>query len=112
MTELLEAVKTRRYPTARLRRMLLRCWLGVENTPERVPYLRVLAANDAGRRHLRKLRDSGVPVLTKAADVAALGNEAEALLRQEALCTDLYALCCPQVQRPGGEWRITPYMAL
>ena len=110
--ELLEAVKTRRYPTARLRRMLLRCWLGVENTPDRMPYLRVLAANDAGRRHLRKLRDSGVPVLTKAADVAALGAEAETLLGQEARYTDLYALCCPRVQRPGGEWRITPYMAL
>lgn len=110
LNELLESVKTRRYPTARLRRMLLRCWLGVASTPERVPYLRVLAANEAGRRHLRTLRHAGAPVLTKAADVAALGNEAEALLRQEALCTDLYALCCPAVQRPGGEWRITPYM--
>lgn len=111
LNELLESVKTRRYPTARLRRMLLRCWLDVESTPDAVPYLRVLAANEAGRRHLRKLRDSGAPVLTKAADVAALGPEAEALLRQEARCTDLYALCCPQVQRPGGEWRLTPYMA-
>lgn len=112
LNELLESVKTRRYPTARLRRMILRCWLGVASTPERVPYLRVLAANEAGRRHLRKLRDSGAPVLTKAADVAALGPEAEALLRQEARCTDLYALCCPQVQRPGNEWRLTPYMTL
>ncbi|MBR0210927.1 MAG: nucleotidyltransferase family protein [Oscillospiraceae bacterium] len=111
LNELLESVKTRRYPTARLRRMLLRCWLDVESRPDAVPYLRVLAASEAGRCHLRKLRDSGAPVLTKAADVAALGPEAEALLRQEARCTDLYALCCPQVQRPGGEWRLTPYMA-
>lgn len=110
LSELLDALKTRRYPTARLRRMVLRCYLAVADTPDAVPYLRVLAANEAGRRHLRRLQNSGAPVLTKAADVAALGAAAEALLRQEARCTDLYALCCPRAGKPGQEWRLTPCM--
>ncbi len=49
-------------------------------------------------------------VLTKAADVAALGTAAEELFRVEARCTDLYTVA---QQVPGAadtEWRTTPIM--
>ena len=110
--EILDTAKTKRYSHARLRRMALHAWLGMKDVPDTVPYLRVLAANDTGRALLRKMRDGGAPVLTKAADVAALGSAAEALLRAEAVRTDLYTLAFPALRQStcGREWRTTPVM--
>ncbi len=110
--ELLAAAKTKRYPLARLRRMLLASWLRLPPAPDTLPYLRVLAATAAGRAHLRGLRDAGAPVLTKPADAAALGAEAETLLALESRCTDLYVLGRADLSRaaPGQEYRTVPAM--
>lgn len=110
--ELLAAVKTKRYPAARLRRLVLAAWLGLPKVPETVPYARVLAANETGRALLRQMRKAGQPVLTKAADVAALGLSAEELFRREAAYTDLYTLAYDALEQsvPGSDWRLTPVM--
>lgn len=71
---LLEAAKTRRYPLARLRRMLLAAYLELPE-PEHIPYLRLLAASPRGCDLLRQMR--GAPVLTKPADVSRLGRPAQ-----------------------------------
>lgn len=110
VAEILELAKTKRYSHARLRRMLLTAWLGIDTIPRQVPYLRVLAANAQGRQALHRMKQQGAPILTKAADVARLGSEAEALLRQEACATDLYALSAENVVPCGSDWRITPVM--
>ena len=109
---LLAAAKTKRYPLARLRRMVLSAYLQLPPAPERVPYLRVLAANAAGRAHLRRLRDAGAPVLTKPADVSALGPAAEDMFTLESRCTDLYVLARPDLSQaaPGQDYRTTPVM--
>ena len=60
LRSLLAAAKTKRHAMARLRRMVLWAYLGLTpaDVPERVPYLRVLAANGTGRRLLaRDARD-------------------------------------------------------
>ena len=108
----LAAAKTKRYPMARLRRMVLAAWLMLPEPPEEVPYLRVLAANETGRRLLRQMRNAGAPVLTKPADVSLLGGEAEALFAVESRCTDLYVLARPDAAQmaPGQELRMTPVM--
>lgn len=72
---LLETAKTRRYPLARLRRMLLAAYLELPE-PEHIPYLRLLAASRRGCDLLRQMR--GAPVLTKPADVSRLGPQAQA----------------------------------
>ena len=110
--ELLAEAKTKRYTAARLRRMILAAWLGLPKAPDTVPYARVLAANEMGRSLLRQMRGTEQPVLTKAADVAALGPAAEALFRQEAVYTDLYTLAYRDLaqSRPGSDWRLTPVM--
>lgn len=110
VAEMLSAAKTKRYPLARLRRMVLSAYLQLPPAPERVPYLRVLAATAAGRAHLRCLRDAGAPVLTKPADVPALGPAAEELFTLESRCTDLYVLARPDLTQaaPGQDYRTTP----
>jgi predicted nucleotidyltransferase len=108
VADLLERAKTKRYPMARLRRMVLAAWLETDEIPEEIPYLRLLAASDTGRKLLRQMGEA--PVLTKAADVAKLGGPAEELFRRESRWSDLYALACPTVQPCGADWRITPVL--
>lgn len=109
--DILTRATTKRYPTARVRRMLWAVFLGLEAPGEDIPYVRILAATEAGRRLLRQMQDAGVPVLTKAADVGRLGPSAEVLFTREARRTDVYALACPGSPLPcGSDWRRTPTM--
>ena len=109
--DILTRATTKRYPTARVRRMLWAVFLGLEAPGEDIPYVRILAATEAGRKLLRQMQDAGVPVLTKAADVGRLGPSAEALFTREARRTDVYALACPGSPLPcGSDWRRTPMM--
>jgi len=106
---LLEAAKTRRYPLARLRRMLLVAYLELPE-PEHIPYLRLLAASSRGCTLLRQMR--GAPVLTKPADVSRLGQTAQDLFTREAGWTDLYTLAYPDLSQSacGADWRATPWI--
>ena len=113
LEEFLESVKTKRYPLARLRRMLLWAYLGLkpDRFPDRVPYLRVLAASERGCGLLAEMRRrAAVPVLTKPAQVRTLPQAAQALLDQEALAADLYALFYPNLSGANGGalWRQSP----
>lgn len=108
--ELLDAVKTKRYAHARLRRMLLAIYLGVlpAERPVQAPYLRVLAMNDKGKSLLHEMRRAAaLPVLIKPADVRELSPEARRLMELEARATDLYALAYPDLTQSAGgsEWR-------
>jgi len=115
---LLSAAKTKRYAYARLRRMVLWAYLGptdfgLAGLPERVPYLRVLAANAVGRALLARMRKTAsLPVLTKPADVKRLSPEAQRVFALEARATDLYVLAYPDLSAAGGgaEWKTGPVM--
>ena len=113
LTEVLEAAKTKRYPYARLRRMVLWAYLGLTEFPEKVPYLRPLAANGRGRALLADMRrNAALPVLTKPADVRKLDGQAQGLFTLEARAADLYALAYPDLEAAGGGslWRSGPVM--
>ena len=110
VAELLDAVKTKRYAHARLRRMMLAMYLGVlpAERPAQVPYLRVLAMNDKGKSLLHEMRRAAsLPVLVKPADVRELSPAARRLMELEARATDLYALAYPDLAQSAGgsEWR-------
>lgn len=109
LTELLEAVKTKRYPLARLRRMVLRAWLGLPPVPpEAPPYLRLLAANRRGTALLARMRETAaLPVLTKPASVRRMGPDAQRLFALEDRASRLYALACPN-PAAFDEWRTGP----
>ena len=110
---LCQAAKTKRYAYSRISRMLLWAYLGLApaDFPERVPYLRVLAANGTGRALLARMRDTAaLPVLTKPADVRLLPEPAQRLFALEARATDLYTLAYPNLTAAhgGAEWREGP----
>ena len=110
--EILALAKTKRYPMARLRRMLLAAWLEVPQPPEEVPYLRLLGAGKDGRPLLRQMQRSGVPVLTKPADVGRIGPAAQELFTRECAWTDLYMLGMPSLRWSacGSDWKTTPIL--
>lgn len=110
---LLAEAKTKRYAYARLRRMVLWAYLGLTPSefPERLPYLRVLAANAVGCGLLKKMRKTAsLPVLTKPADIRLLGEDAQQVFVQEVRATDLYTLAYPVLSAATGgvEWKEGP----
>ena len=103
--KLLFAVKTKRYAYARLRRMLLAAYLDVTaaDVPPEIPYLRVLACNERGRKLLKTIKKTGsAPVLTKSADVRALSEEAQKLFALTARAADQYVLAYPELRAARG----------
>lgn len=110
VAELLEAAKTKRYPLARLRRMVFRAYLGLPPAPPEEPaYLRILAANERGTALLAGMRKTAaLPVLTKPAAVRCLGPEAQRLFDLEVRAGRLYALACPDPAAVLDERRTSP----
>jgi len=89
------AVKTKRYPLARIRRILLCAAIGItakdqETSPA---YIRVLGQNQKGNDILRIMRQTAkAPMILRASDVADLSAEGKRLFRLENLATDLYTM--------------------
>ena len=115
LDEILEEAKTKRYTLARLRRLLLHSYLGISpaEAAETLPYLRVLGANERGRKLLRRMAaEASLPVVTRPASARTLGPEAQALFDREVRCTDLYTLAYPRLSQsvPGSECMGGPVM--
>ena len=115
LEEIHEAVRTKRYALARIRRLCLCACLGIktgmaDGVP---PYARVLAANAQGRALLRERSDmAAIPILTKPAAVRGLSGDCEALFTLGARAHDFYVLGFPASaeRRPGEDWRTSPVM--
>jgi len=90
---LLNAVKTRRYPMARLRRVLWASLIGLTDTDTAglPPYIRVVGMNERGREILAAASPT-LPVLTRAAQIAELDERARRIFHLECAATDLHAL--------------------
>ena len=111
--DILAAAKSKRYAYARLRRLLLAAYLGVtpEDTPQRVPYLRVLACNARGREVLKTMKTTAAaPILTKSAQVRRLDAGAQRLFALTARAEEQYVLAYPDLAaaRPGSAWTTDP----
>ncbi len=103
--ELLESLQTKRYPLARLRRILWAALLGLppEETFPCPAYIRVLAMNDRGREILAAATPT-LPLLTRAAQIPSLSADAQAMLALEERATDLHALTLPRPLPCGTDW--------
>ena len=107
LEEVLALAKTRRYPMARLRRMVLHAWLDIRpgQTPALPPYLRVLAIGRRGRELLRRMKETALlPVVIRPGQTRKLSGPTAALFALEARCTDLYTLAWPRPVAPGEEY--------
>lgn len=112
-SEICTAAQTRRYPLARVRRVLLRAWLGLPQSVSPEPqYIRVLAIGRQGRTILRRMKDTcALPVVIKPVTERSLPEDLQPALARDALADDLYALAypAPELRVGGGHFRKTPF---
>ncbi|MBO4584722.1 MAG: nucleotidyltransferase family protein, partial [Clostridia bacterium] len=100
-------VKSKRYTLARIRRLLLRCLIGIKRgLPALPPYVRVLGLNARGAAALNAVKKT-VPILTKPADCDKLDAEGQTVFAYELKAAELYALTLPPAPA-GAEMRYTP----
>lgn len=92
--ELFELIKTKRYPDARIRRIIMSLFLGVrkEHSQGLPPYIRVLACGEKGREILAAAKPT-VPVLGRAAQFKSLSGRAGQIFELECKADDVHALC-------------------
>ena len=103
LEDLLETLKTKRYPRTRLQRLVWAAYTGLTAQPAGAlpPYLHVLAMNEKGkeilstaranRTHLRR----NIPLLLRTADANHLTGYAAQVWQQECAADDRYALTLP-----------------
>ena len=110
--ELLTLAKTRRYPLARIRRILWCAMLGLEatDTTGLPPYIRVLGMNKRGQEILSAAKPS-LPLVSRTAQISELDAGARRVFRLECGATDLRALLLPHPQ-PSGTDQATKFITV
>ena len=90
---LLDECKTKRYPLARLRRILWSALIGLSatDTDGLPPYIRVLGMNGRGREILSAANPT-LPLITRTAQLDALDSRAQHIFQLECTATDLHGL--------------------
>ncbi len=99
--------KTKRYAYARLRRILLYCWLGVtrEDCPAEPAFLQALAMDERGQALLRPLRgQDGPPLIVRPAAGKRLTGLAGEQFLLENRADDLWGLCLPEPLQGGWSY--------
>ena len=110
---ILSAVKTKRYPLSRLRRMVIGGALGLREgmAAEAVPYGRILASTERGRALLRDIGEkSTLPIINKPATARELDDSARKIFELTADARDLYVLGYEAAaeRKAGSDWRTSP----
>lgn len=96
--------KTKRYPLARIRRVVLSAFLGLNNQyiVGLPPYIRILGIGPHGADILQKTRAAAkLPIISRASDFSALSKRSRDIADLESHATDLYALCMPKTAPCG-----------
>lgn len=105
-----DAVKTKRYTLAKIRRVLVNCLAGAgKDMPCFPPYVRVLGFNSRGREVLAQIKKKTC-ILTKPSDYTDLPEDARKVFEAEIRATELFALTMPP-SAAGRELRYTPVVA-
>ena len=100
-------VKVKRYTLARIRRLALSAFIGLDGTffMKQPPYIRVLGFNERGAALLkRSSRSSAVPLVTRVSEIKKLPETAHKLFEAECRATDLFALALPEIAPCGLEY--------
>ncbi len=96
LTDILSAVKSKRYTLARLRRIILASYLGItaDLQKEKIPYIKILAMNERGAEILSKAKQKAkVPIVSSVKEAENIGIKADKFISLEVLAGDIYSLC-------------------
>lgn len=105
--ELLEAVKSKRFTMARIRRVLLSLLIGIKKSDmaEFPPYIRALALNEGGREILAAAKKkTALPWGTSLAKLSKKSAAAKRFAELESRAADIYALAFETPAAGGKEF--------
>ncbi len=108
LEEVYNNVKSKRYTLARIRRLVLSAFLGVDNSffMQKPEYVRVLGFNKKGEEIIRACRkNSEIPIVLKATEINNLSPTAQKMFQLENRATDLYMLSLKKPQECGLEYK-------
>lgn len=110
LEQLWSAVRSRRHPLSRVRRLTLCAYLGVTQQLTAIPpaFVTVLALNARGRLVLREMKTTcALPVIVRPTAARALTGDAARLWSLTLGADDLYHFPAPA----GADWSATPFYA-
>lgn len=109
LESMLLTMKSKRYPMARLRRILLDLLIGIkpEDTDNPPPYGRILALNERGRDILNAAKNAGttLPYATSLAKLAELDESCKACAELEARSTAVYGLALRSISPADADYK-------
>ena len=105
LDDLYTRLKTKRYPHARLRRLVLDAALGFPAELPAPPYIQVLGARKTA---LSRLKQAALPAGTSLADLARSGAEAAKISELHSKAVDFSALCRVKTQPMGLAFTTKP----
>ncbi|TQI65960.1 nucleotidyltransferase family protein [Clostridium sp. KNHs216] len=114
LEEAYSLIKSKRYTHARIRRIILSAFLGLDASMSAgiPPYLRILGFNQRGTEILHSMKGrAALPVITNSSDIFSLDKNGKNMLELENRATDLYALCMPKIA-PCGLDRTTGIISI
>lgn len=102
LDEVYDGIKSKRYTHSRIRRIILRAFLGITKDMPKMPqYLHILGFNDKGRELLAEMKKtSKLPIITKYGNAE---GEIKELYDLECRFTDIYNLGYKKAQKCGTE---------
>ena len=114
LEQLYAAVKSKRYPLARVRRLVMNAFLQLPAQMQTLPppYLRVLGMNERGKQIVSAMKQTAsLPVSTSLMKLARSTEAARQWAQVEAAACDQYSIFCRQVQASGSDWSL-PFVSL
>lgn len=114
LEQLYAAVKSKRYPLARVRRLVMNAFLQLPAQMQTLspPYLRVLGMNERGKQILSAMKKTAsLPVSTSLMKLARSTEAAHQWAQVEAAACDQYSIFCQQIQASGSDWSL-PFVSL
>lgn len=115
LESLLLSIKSKRYPMARIRRILLDLLIGIrpEDTENPPPYGRILALSERGRDILAAAKSAGttLPYATSLSKLAELGGQCRVCSDLEARATAIYGLAQRSIKPADADYKAMIGMA-
>lgn len=111
LQELYHTIKCKRYPLARIRRILLSAYLDLNlaEMPEMPPYIRILGFSRKGEEILRMMKKTALlPILSLKKHFAAADENIRRTYDKECLASDLYQLMASNYFACPPEHSYTP----
>ncbi len=101
INELLNIIKSKRYTTTRLKRILVYCLLGItkkdiQNSRKTIPYIRILGANEKGKQLISGISHSNpkLDIITSVKKYLDNSNNKllKSMLEKDIFATNIYTL--------------------